>query len=82
MAAYLRTRGGAVGLYALPADWQEIAGTVTWDSNLYRLPSWLPGAGSPAGATAACHRAPLTNGGQVTLAQYVSGGLDGDVSCV
>ena len=81
MAAFLRTRGASVGLYAVPDDWQEIAGTVTWDSNLYRLPSWLPGASSPAGATAACRRAPLTNGGQVTLSQFVSDGWDGDVSC-
>jgi hypothetical protein len=81
MAAYLRTRGGSVGLYALPDEWEEIVGTVAWDSNLYRLPSWLPGASSPAGAAAACHRSPLTNGGEVTLSQFVSGGLDGDVSC-
>jgi hypothetical protein len=81
MAAYLRTRGGSVGLYATPADWRLIAGTVTWDSNLYRLPSWLSGASSQSGATAACRKAPLTNGGRVTLSQFVSGGRDGDVSC-
>jgi hypothetical protein len=81
MAAYLRTRGGSVGLYATPADWRLIAGTVTWDSNLYRLPSWLPGESSQAGATAACRKAPLTNGGRVALAQFVSDGWDGDVSC-
>jgi len=82
MAAYLRTRGASVGLYAIPDEWQEIAGSVTWDSNLYRLPSWLPGASSAAGARAACDRPPLTNGGEVTLAQFVDDGLDGDVSCV
>jgi len=81
MAAYLRTRGGSVGLYALPAEWQEIAGTVTWDSNLYRLPSWLPGASSPAGAAAACRHSPLTNGGEVAVTQFVSDDRDGDVSC-
>jgi hypothetical protein len=82
MAAYLRTRGGSVGLYATPADWLEIAGTVTWDSTLYRLPTWLPGASTRSGALANCGGPPLTNGGRVTVAQFVSGGLDGDVSCV
>jgi hypothetical protein len=81
MAAYLRSRGGSVGLYAIPSDWRQIVGTVTWDSNLYRLPSWLPGESSQAGATAACRKAPLTNGGRVALAQFVSDGWDGDVSC-
>ena len=81
MAAYLIARGGTVGIYAVPTQWRQIAGTVTWDSNLYRLDSWLPGATSQAGAAANCRRAPLTNGGQVTLAQYVSGGLDRNASC-
>jgi hypothetical protein len=81
MAAYVRSRGGSVGLYAIPADWREIVGTVTWDSNLYRLPSWLPGATSQSGAIADCRRPPLTNGGRVSLSQFVSGGLDQDVSC-
>jgi hypothetical protein len=81
MAAYVRSRGGSVGLYAIPSDWRQIAGTVTWDSNLYRLPSWLPGATSPSGAVANCRKPPLTNGGLVSLSQFVSGGLDHDVSC-
>jgi hypothetical protein len=81
MAAYLITRGGSVGLYAVPAEWRQIAGTVTWDSNLYRLPSWLPGASTQAAATENCRTAALTNGGRVLLAQYVSGGLDRNVSC-
>ena len=81
MAAYLRSRGGSVGLYATPADWRLIAGTVTWDSSLYRLPDWLPGATSQSGATAACRKEPLTNGGQVALSQHVSNDWDGDVPC-
>jgi hypothetical protein len=81
MAAYLISRGGSVGLYALPADWRQIAGTVTWDSNLYRLPGWLPGASSPSAATANCRKPPLTNGGRIALAQFVSDGRDGNVSC-
>lgn len=82
MAAYLIARGAQVGIYALPTQWRQIAGTVTWDSNLYRLDSWLPGATTATGAEANCRRAPLTAGGRVVLAQYVSGGLDHNVSCV
>jgi hypothetical protein len=82
MAAYVISRGGSVGLYALPADWRQIAGAVTWDSNLYRLPSWLPGASTQSGATANCRKPPLTNGARITVAQFVSGGQDHDVSCV
>jgi len=81
MAAYLTSRGGAVGLYSLPGDWRLIAGTVTWDSSLYRLASWLPGASTQSGAAANCRRPALTNGGRVTLAQFVSGGMDRNVSC-
>jgi hypothetical protein len=82
MTAYLITRGASVGLYAVPNQWRQIAGTVTWDSNLYRRDSWLPGATSQTGATANCRKAPLTNGGRVTLAQFVSGSLDRNLSCV
>lgn len=81
MAAYLTARGATVGLYAVPAQWSEIAGSVTWDSNLYRLPSWLPGASTLAGATSTCTAPPLVAGGAVGMTQYVSGGLDQDVSC-
>lgn len=81
MTAYLNSRGAMVGLYAVPAQWAQVVGAVTWDSTLYRLPSWLPGATSAPGAHANCTRPPLVPGGAVTLAQYVSGGLDHDVSC-
>ncbi|MGY1615690.1 hypothetical protein ACI797_02995 [Geodermatophilus sp. SYSU D00691] len=82
MAAYLRTRGGTVGLYAVPQQWRDIAGAVAWDSTLYRLDSWLPGAVSRAGAEENCAQAPLAAGGEVVMAQYVDDGLDHDVSCV
>jgi hypothetical protein len=81
MAAYLITRGGEVGVYAVPGQWREIVGTVTWDSNLYRLDSWIPGASTAAGAAANCRRSPLTNGGDVAIAQYVSGDRDMNVAC-
>src|SRR4051794_4679331 len=81
MAAYLIARGAPVGSYAVPTQWRQITGTVPTDSNLYRLNSWLPGASTLSGASANCGRTPLTAGGRVTLAQYVSGGLDRNLSC-
>ncbi|MGY1600938.1 hypothetical protein [Geodermatophilus sp. SYSU D00815] len=81
MAAYLTARGGTVGLYAVPQQWREIAGAVAWDSSLYRLDSWLPGAVSADGAEENCADEPLTAGGDVVLAQYVRDGLDHNVPC-
>jgi hypothetical protein len=81
MAAYLIARGGEVGVYAVPAQWRQIVGAVTWDSNLYRLDSWLPGAATASGAAANCRRDPLTNGGEVAIAQYVDGDRDVNVPC-
>lgn len=82
MAAYLFARGATVGLYSFRPHWQEIVGPVGWDSNLYRLGSWLPGASTQDRAEENCALPPLTAGGDVVLAQYVSGGQDHDVSCV
>ena len=81
MTAYLSSRGAEVGVYAVPDQWDQVVGAVNWDSNLYRLPSWLPGATSSAAAEAACANAPLVAGGEVVMTQYVSDGLDHDVSC-
>ena len=81
MAAYLSSRGAEVGIYAVPDQWDQVVGAVTWDSSLYRLPSWLPGATSSADAEAACDSTPLVAGGAVAMSQYVHSGLDHDVSC-
>lgn len=81
MAAYLASRGAEVGIYAVPDQWDEVVGSVTWDSGLYRLPSWLPGATSADEAWRACAKRSLVAGGTVVMTQYVSAGLDQDVSC-
>lgn len=81
MAAYLASRGAQVGIYAVPDQWDDVVGPVTWDSALYRLPSWLPGATSADDAMEICGTQPLVAGGSVLMAQYVSSGLDQDVSC-
>jgi hypothetical protein len=82
MTAYLQSLGARVGVYSTGYQWQQIAGAVPAGSPLYPLSSWLAGATSAAGATANCAAAPLVAGGKVTLSQYVSGGVDRDLSCV
>ena len=82
MTSYFRSIGADVGLYAPQSQWTSIAGSVPAGSNLYALQSWLPGATSATGAKSKCSTGPLTGGGKVTLAQFVSGGTDYDYSCV
>jgi hypothetical protein len=81
MTAYLTAAGGTVGLYSTAQQWKAIAGSVGTASPLRSLDSWLPGASTLAGASSNCAKAPLVAGGEVVLTQYVSGGLDHDVSC-
>jgi hypothetical protein len=79
--AYLTSRGARVGLYSTGREWDEIAGSVGWDSNLHRLPSWLAGSDDAEEALAACAADPLVAGGAVVLSQYVTDGIDRNVSC-
>ncbi|WP_337587579.1 hypothetical protein [Crystallibacter crystallopoietes] len=82
MTYYLRSIGARVGLYSTSFQWGQIVGEVPSTSNLYKLPSWLAGARTLNGAKNNCGSAPLTAGGQVTLTQFVSRGLDYDYSCI
>lgn len=81
MTDYFKLIGATVGLYSTAYQWQTIVGNVTESSSLYTLDSWLAGALTKRGAEANCKDAPLTSGGTVTLTQFVSRGLDYDVSC-
>lgn len=82
MVGYFNSIGASVGIYSTAYQWQTIVGTL-WDgSNLHGLDSWLAGARTERGARANCASPALTNGGRVTLAQYVSKGFDYDVSCL
>jgi hypothetical protein len=81
MTSYLASRGAKVGLYSTASQWQAIAGTPSTGSSLHALNSWLAGASTLSGATANCAKPPLVSGGAVLLTQWVSGGLDHDVSC-
>lgn len=82
MTSFYQLRGAKVGLYSTGYQWSQIVGkTVSSSSNLNGLDSWLAGAKSLRGAQANCNNPPLTFGGKVTLAQYVSGSLDYDYPC-
>jgi hypothetical protein len=81
MTTYLESAGAEVGLYSTGSQWRRIVGPVEPDNVLYDLDSWLAGALSREGAEENCAEPPLTDGGRVVLAQYVSDDLDHDVAC-
>ena len=79
---YALTQGGnAVGIYSGSGAWSGLFGTVEASSPLYSLDEWRPGARTLAKAEQNCALAPLTGGGHVTIAQYVSANLDYDYAC-
>ena len=82
MTAHFESRGGTVGLYSTAYQWREIVGTVPESSSLAGLDNWRPGGSSRRNAERACSAAPLTPGGRVVLTQFISGGLDYNVSCI
>jgi hypothetical protein len=82
MTAFLDSRGGTVGIYSTNQQWAQIVGNVPSTSPLAGRSSWLAGATSLNSARSYCSRQPLVPGGQVTLTQYIQGGLDRNWSCV
>lgn len=82
MTAYLTGIGARVGIYSTSYQWRVIVGRPSSTSNLNGLQSWLAGASSESNARSRCASAPLTPGGRVSLVQYVSRGLDYNVSCL
>ncbi len=81
MATYFQGIGAPVGVYSTGYQWNQIAGTIKATSPLAGLPSWLAGARSLADAKAKCSLPALTPGSEVAMVQYVSKGLDYNVSC-
>ena len=81
MSAYFTSIGARVGIYSTGSQWGQIAGSVPAGSPLAGAPSWLAGARSLTTATSGCTLPGLTPGSRVSMTQYVSGGLDYDVSC-
>lgn len=67
----------SLGFYSTGYQWGAITGG-TGAFSAY--PSWVAGAADAAGARANCVGPGFTGGG-VTLAQYPSGGFDGDLRC-
>jgi hypothetical protein len=81
MTTYFKRIGAQVGLYSTGSQWTQIAGSVKSTSPLAGLPSWLAGAGSASRAKASCSLAGLTPRSRISMAQYISGGLDYNYSC-
>ncbi len=82
MTDFFHSIGAAVGVYSTGSQWGQIVGTVSEDSSLYSLPSWLAGAHTVDGAKSNCSLPPLTSGGKVTLTQFVAKGFDYNYSCI
>jgi hypothetical protein len=81
MVAYFHRIGAAAGIYSMASQWDQIVRTVPATSPLYRLPDWIPGAGTLAKARANCHLPPLTGRGVVAVTQWTAGKTSHDVSC-
>jgi hypothetical protein len=73
---YLHGQGVAlVGIYSTTAMWKQITGGAA-----LAAPSWVAGASSKSQAKNLCSGNGFTGAG-VRLAQFPSGGFDGDISC-
>ncbi len=82
MVAYFKVKETFVGIYSTAYQWNQIVGTVNKSSSLNGLDNWRAGARTLSRAKSNCNLAPLTTGGRVVLAQYVSNNLDYDYSCI
>jgi hypothetical protein len=72
---------GTVGIYSTASQWKSITGLTSTSSQTYfaAQPDWVAGASSLQQAQANCSAS--FTGSRVALAQYPSGGFDGDVAC-
>lgn len=82
MTAYFKSIGATVGLYSTTYQWGQLIGSVSSSSNLYNLPSWIPGSRNEKAAKTACTSTPLTAGSTISMTQFVSQSLDYDHSCI
>ena len=82
MTSYFASIGvKGVGLYSTSYQWGQIVGTTQPNSPLNGLKSWLAGGSSVRSAQNICLLPPLTTGGSVSLAQFVSNQTDYNVAC-
>ncbi len=82
--AGLRAAGARarIGFYSTKLQWLEITGLDAGSSPAQfptSAPDWIAGVGSRSDAQARCGDS--FSGGEVELAQFSSGGLDGDYAC-
>jgi hypothetical protein len=83
MTTYYESQNATVGLYSTAFQWGQIAGTnVPSNSNLNGLANWRPSGSSLVNAINNCTLAPLTDGGFISLTQYVQSNLDKNHSCL
>lgn len=81
--AYYQSKGAKIGLYSTAVQWTEITGNIiSASSNLIGLPNWRPSGASLANAKENCNVTPLTNGGFISLTQYVQQNIDKNHSCI
>ena len=73
----------SIGLYSTAVQWGQITGNViSPTSNLNGLPNWRPSGSSLSNAKENCKVSPLTNGGFVSMTQYIVKNLDNNHSCI
>jgi hypothetical protein len=79
---YLRSRGVTnVGVYSTPSQWNTITGGYHFAASL-AVYDWVAGTRNLSGAQRACTSPSSSfSGGPVRLAQFPSGGFDGDYRC-
>jgi hypothetical protein len=70
---------GPIGFYSTASQWQAITGQSASNSSFPTAHDWVAGAGSLSQAQANCSAS--FSGGRVALAQFPSGGFDGDYAC-
>jgi hypothetical protein len=73
---------GSIGFYSAASQWQAITGLTATTSLSYfpsSEPDWVAGGGSLSGAQSNCSSS--FTGSHVSLAQFPSGGFDGDYRC-
>jgi putative cell wall-binding protein len=71
----------SVGVYSTSYMWPYITGgTSASTPTIGDLATWVPGAGSLAGAETTC-AGPSFTAGPVVMAQFPAGAFDGDLSC-
>lgn len=82
-ASYFKNKNVKVGLYSTKTQWTQITGNhIGINSNLNGLDNWRPSGSNLNNAISNCGVPPLTDGGIISLTQYVQKRLDHNHSCI